>query len=277
MITEFITYLRHIRGYSWNTCNSYEKDLRHFARWMRAHDKDARWSTIDRDDLDEYVTWQSQQGLTPATTNRRLSAISSLYDYLKRDGRVEHNPTRYESRRKIGERIPNTIPMEVLQKAYAMTYGSIHIMLGILINTGIRIHELLEIKKHDIDFNGKSIRIHGKGQTERIVYLPVNVMEEVKTYSQYQQANSTLFGACTQREVRHGIYNILRPLTDAKQLSPHAIRHTFATENAKNGANVTTLALMMGHKNIKTTQKYIDMTQHNINQAFTTYQQHITQ
>lgn len=275
MIKEFVNYLNKIKGYSDNTGKAYEKDLHSFVLFVKANCAHQRWSEITREDVDLYIAWQVERGLKPMTTNRHLSAISSLYDYMKRQGYQVENPARYESRRKVGDRIPNTIPTNVLRKAMETSEGTIHLMLCTLYQTGVRLQEMLDIRKCDLDILNYTIRIQGKGMKERLVYVTEELMSDLVTFSTNRKAMEPIFKGWSQREVRKALYEILRPLGIAPQMSPHAIRHTFATEVAKQGSNVTTLAVMMGHKSIKTTQKYIDMAQSNVSSAYKRYHSEI--
>lgn len=262
MIEQYINYLIEIRGYSENTAKAYEKDLHHFAKWTRGNIPDARWSTITRTEIDSYISSQQRDGLAPATTNRRLAAISGLFNYFKREGYDIANPCKYESRRKQEKTIPNTISPEQLKTAYQHAAGISKVMLGLLITTGMRIGEMLAMNWEDIDFQQHSIRLRGKGNKQRMTYTTAEVLETLRCYMTYYQPTGQVF-TMNQRTARHMIWESLRRYCKASQLSPHAIRHTFATNLALQGANVTTLAAMLGHEQIKTTQKYIDMTQTN--------------
>lgn len=260
MVQEYITYLTAIRGYSENTAIAYKSDLATFISWAKSTLSDARWSTINRDDIDEYVTSLQQMGLAAATTNRHLAAISGLYNYMKRNGLKVENPCRYESRRKLTKHQPNTIDTNELKKAYEAANGVTKVMLGLLASTGIRIQEMLDLQWEDINFNDCSLRIMGKGRKERIVYATPRCLETLQLVKAHYHSTGHIF-TMEQRAARHMIYEALRPYCNARQLSPHAIRHTFATELAKAGTNVTAIAKVLGHESIMTTQKYIDMTQ----------------
>lgn len=133
-------------------------------------------------------------------------------------------------------------------------------MLGLLITTGIRLGEMLAIRWEDINLNNSTITIHGKGMKERVVAVPERQLEEIRYAISRQDPKDTIFHT-SQFETRCMIYQALTPYCHAKQLSPHAIRHTFATEMAKAGESAPTIALKLGHRNIKTTQHYIDNTQ----------------
>lgn len=262
MLTRFENYLRNIKGYSERTCSEYLKDIRAFALWAKAHVKDARWSTLTRSDIDEYITMRAKEGIKPTTTNRELASISALYRYFIREGLLKTNPVRFQSRRKVGYHLPNTIPSEDIQMAYANSVGVVHVWLGLLATTGIRISELLSLKWEDIDFKTCALEINGKGNKDRLVYTTAEYLELMRQAYERKPTEGRIF-RYSEREARHMIWDALKPYSRATQLSPHAIRHSFATSLAKQGVNVATIATILGHKRIETTQKYIDMAQMN--------------
>ena len=278
MIKQFTTYLKNIKGYSQNTADAYEADLREFAKYMAAAHRGAKWSTIKQADILEYLSNQATRGLKPATTNRQLSAIRAIYNYFISQDMLKTNPARYIPSRKIEQTEPNTISINDLEKAYKKADGALHTALGLLLETGIRIQELLDIRKYDLRDNGRIV-INGKGAKQRIVVTSPEVSDELRELSKNKRPEQLIFGGYyyCQRELRHDIWELLRQTgSHCKQASPHAIRHTFATEIAKQGENVITLAKMLGHNNIRTTQRYIDTAQTETATAFHRYQTNLT-
>lgn len=260
MLTRFENYLRNIKGYSERTCSEYLKDLKAFALWAKANVKDARWSTLTRSDIDEYITMRAKEGIKPTTTNRELAAISALYRFFIREGLLKTNPARFQSRRKVGFHLPNTIPSEDLQAAYKNSFGVVHVWIGLLSTTGIRISELLGLNWEDIDFKTCALEIKGKGNKERLVFTSPEYLDLMRQAYERYPTEGRIF-RYSEREARFMLWEALKPYSRAKQLSPHAIRHSFATSLAKQGVNVATIATILGHKSIETTQKYIDMAQ----------------
>lgn len=260
MLTQFENYLRNIKGYSERTCSEYLKDLKAFARWAKAHKQDARWSTLTRADIDDYISMRAKEGIKPSTTNRELAAISALYRYFIREGLLKNNPARYQSRRKVGFHLPNTIPSEDLQAAYKNSFGVVHVWIGLLSTTGIRISELLGLNWEDIDFKTCALEIKGKGNKERLVYTTPEYLDLMRQAYERNPTEGRIF-RYSEREARFMLWEALKPYSRAKQLSPHAIRHSFATSLAKQGVNVATIATILGHNRIATTQKYIDLAQ----------------
>lgn len=260
MLTRFENYLRNIKGYSERTCSEYLKDLKGFSRWLKANKEGARWSTLTRSDIDEYITQRAKEGIKPATTNRELASISALYRFFIREGLLTSNPARFQSRRKVGYHLPNTIPSEDLQKAYEHSVGVVHVWIGLLSTTGIRISELLGLNWEDIDFKTCALEIRGKGNKDRIVYTTPEYLELMRQAYERHPTEGRIF-RYNERDARHMLWEALKPYSRAKQLSPHAIRHSFATSLARQGVNVATIATILGHNRIATTQKYIDMAQ----------------
>lgn len=270
MITEFTIYQLTIQGHAANTAKAYAKDLVSFVSYIKLHKQDARWSTITKDDVEAYMTYLANGGMQPASRNRHLAAIGQLYNYMKYKGYDVENPARFIPRAKIAQKVPNTIPVEDLKKAIKHSTGDIAIIIETLLTTGIRIQELLDMKTEDLDAMNNLIKIHGKGMKERLVYTTAENMRNLVRY-----ANGTkgwLFGHLTQEQVRQDIYDSLKNISQAPQLSPHAIRHTFSTEMAKNGINTSSLAQILGHNSIRTTQRYIDFGQQQASAAYSRYQ-----
>lgn len=259
MINEFKTYLTCIKGYSENTAVAYAKDLRTFARYMRQQDSAKRWSTVTREDVDAYIIYLSNTGHKPATLCRHISSISSLYKYMQREGHDISNPAKYESRPKIGKTIPNTIPVADLRNALQHADGKVKVMLQLLSETGIRIQEMLDITVEDIDMMNGILKIQGKGHKERLVYISSETKNML--ISQAKGKHQRIFEGISQLDCRNMIYDALKKYSNAPQLSPHAIRHTYATQMAKRGMTATTLQKALGHEHLETTQKYIDFAQ----------------
>ena len=257
MIQEFKTYLINVRGYSHNTADSYGKDLRHFVTWYKQYSPQPRWSYVNREDIDAYMIYMTNNQLQPATINRHLSSLSALFKYMKREGMTEVNPVQYESRHKLQKKVPNTVNITSIEDAIKHADETTALALRLLIATGIRAQELLDIEVNDIDFQQRRIMIHGKGAKERWVYYDEKTGEMLSEYAAGKRGR--LMPYIDQRSLRYEVYNALRPYSHDRQLSPHAIRHTYATTMAKNGAPTTTIAALLGHERLETTQKYVNL------------------
>lgn len=270
MIQEYLIYLTNIRGYSARTVEAYEKDLKDFAQWLKLNKTNPRWGEVERSDVDSYIITLADAGFKPASTNRKLSAISSFYNYMKREGYNVNNPTYYESRRKIPKTLPKVIFTEELQNAYIHAIGVAQVVIGILATTGIRISELCSIHASDINYEDCSIRINGKGNKQRIVYTTPEILKPITLIKEHLPEQEPVF-RMSPRYYRHLVYNALKPFCHARQLSPHAIRHTFATHLAEEGINVAVISRILGHERLETTQHYIDHAAYDLRPLFKEY------
>lgn len=257
-IAAHIEYLRNIKGYSENTCKAYEKALHKFVRSVRSARPDVTWSTITRKDIDMFMFTLRNKGTHASSINLYLSAISSQYKFFYREGLKVENPVKYESRQKVGETIPNTIPQRDLKRAFELATGDGRLMLGLLYSTGMRIQELLDLTYRDIDVDNYRIKVRGKGNKQRYTYTTEEVLQYFKGIKNVHDPDAKIFDY-TQREARYLIWQLVSPFTEAKQCSPHAIRHTFATLAAKAGASSMMIAKALGHRDIRTSQKYVNM------------------
>lgn len=257
MIKRFITYCKDIRGYSANTCRAYERDLTKFVTWMQQAHPEAKWSTITREEIDEYVINMAEAGEKPSTTNRQLSSIASIYNFFIRQGWLKANPCKYESRRKLAEVIPGTIPVRDLQRAYSHASGCVKLMLGLLATTGIRLQEMLNIRWRDLDLEESSIIIYGKGNVQRKVFSTPEVLQPLRDLEPNAKPDYRLFWL-SPRKVRYMLDAAIRPYTKAEQISPHIIRHTFATALANEGKDANAIKMALGHKCLETSQRYVN-------------------
>lgn len=249
MIHQAITYMEVNRGLSSNTINAYRKNLRSFVTFMHATYPTARWSTITKTVIDSYVTYLAESGKKAATIKQHIAALRTLYKTMQAMGADIENPAQLVSTPKKGETLPKLIETEAIQKALDSPTTSLEAKaaIAILFETGIRLQELLDLRRNDIDNKTRSIKIHGKGNKERTVYYG----ELTKKYGRYWKVREI-----DQRTARHMIYDALKPYSAAQQLSPHALRHTFATEMVNNGMPLNEVQQLLGHKHITTTEIY---------------------
>lgn len=252
MITTCINYLRYNRGLSENTCKSYDEALRDFASYINDVKPGTSWRTVTKQMIDSYVLSMVEEGHKPATIKQHISALRTFFKTIQANGGMQTNPARFVSTPKLTDSLPKTIEIEAIAKVLKSngTSDQAKAAIAIIFETGIRLQELLDLRKEDINPTTQSIRIHGKGDKERTVYYG----DLTKIYGRKWNPKNE-----TQRHVRHIIYQALKPVSKAPQLSPHALRHTYATEMLNNGAKIEVISKLLGHKYIETTQVYARM------------------
>lgn len=256
MITQFLTFLQKNKNYSANTLRAYEKDLRGCAAWMRENLPGARWSTIAHNDIDAWVAALVDDGLAPASVSRHVSSLRSFYNYLLGRGLVTSNPARFTSSPKVPRRLPYLVELSAINNALGSNSVSLttKVQIALFAETGIRLQECLDLTTADIDRTARSLRIAGKGAKQRTVFYG-NTTDRLFDLFIPADYVGRLF-VQTQREVRFYIYNALRPYSKASQLSPHALRHTYACEMLNNGADIKVLSTLLGHESVQTTEIY---------------------
>lgn len=252
MIETFEAYLTHNRGLSANTVKAYGDALRSFARHQKTVSPGTRWSTVTKSQIDDYVAYLVNAHLKPATIKQHISALRTFYKTIMAMGMMEKNPARYVSTPQLGQPLPKTIEREAILKALASTGTTpkAKAVIAIIYETGIRLGELLTMRKEDISKADHAIRVHGKGNKERTVYYG----ELTRQYG-----NGWDFAPIDPREVRRMVFESLKPVSNAPQLSPHALRHTFASELINNGMSMEAISKLLGHTHLETTEIYARM------------------
>lgn len=252
MISSFILFLKTNKGYSDNTLKAYENALRDFARYAKNREADARWSTISKQLIDAYVRQMSEARVKPATIKLHVSALRTFYKTMYAMGAEVSNPARYVSTPKLGDSLPKAIPMTDIKATVhdeSIDWRS-RAIIGTLTETGIRLQELLELRPSDVNLSERSMRIHGKGNKERTVYYGEQTAKALESWP---------WRGMEQRAVRTLVYEALSKHSAAPQLSPHALRHSYATTMLNNGGRLEALSALLGHASVKTTERYARM------------------
>ena len=256
----FVDFVVKNQGYSDNTATAYRRDLHQFAAWMRHHNASARWSTITAQDIDDYVQELSEQGAAAATIKQKVSAIRSLFTWFRRKKMLDVNPAQYTSTPKLAKRDPHTVELEAITATLDdedINFVT-RVQIAMLYETGMRISELMSMRWEDIDTENRQIHITGKGQKERTVCYGERTAQHLKPVK--SQLVGQVFAQTTYQASRD-IHFALKKHSAQKYLSPHILRHTMATEMARNGASIYAISSLLGHESIKTTEVYAHRSQ----------------
>lgn len=265
MIYTFCNYLELNRGLSHNTVKAYREALTDFVEFAKRTHPGISWRKVTKSIIDEYVVEMVAEESAPATIKQHISALRTFFKTCQAMGAMTENPARFVSTPKLRECLPKTIEREAIKAALDNPTGNnqAKAAIAIIYETGIRLQELLDLEAKDIDPKTKTIRIHGKGNKERTVY-----------YGELTQK----YGRCwrgkqhTQRGVRRLVFEALRPYTKSPQVSPHALRHTFASELLNNGMSITAISKLLGHEHIETTEIYAKLANQTTRNLYNQYQ-----
>lgn len=270
-VEEFLQYLTDVKMVSSNTVLAYQTDLDEFALFLKEHN--LSYLSLTKEEVRTYLKLLDQEKFKNKSIARHLSALRSFYRYLEQKGVVENNVFEKIHNPKLNKPLPNTLNYEETEKLLHFdkldTSWDIecHLVLELLYSTGLRVSELSDIKIGDIYKSDRRITVTGKGQKGRTVYYgefaqdaldkylsirPSLLKKENHDYLLVNQrggklSRSSIFKMIEKKALSSGINH---------HLSPHTLRHTFATHLLANGADIKTVQELLGHENLGTTEIY---------------------
>jgi integrase/recombinase XerD len=273
-IGEFINYLSVERGLASNTLESYGRDLRQYSTYLRATAQLMSLQDASRATIISYLLLMEKQGRAPATIARRLAALKSFYQFLVRENVVERDPTANLESPKLDRKLPKVLTVRevemLLRQPKAGTVGGLRdkAMLEVLYATGIRVSELISLTTPDVNLEMGYVRCFGKGSKERLVPTGTIACQAVADYLARGRPKlvkdpgerSLFVNHHGRRMTRQGFWKIMKKYAAEagikKSITPHTLRHSFATHLLENGADVRAVQEMLGHADISTTQVY---------------------
>ena len=265
-VTKYIDYLVFERKLSDNTIKSYTNDLKDFELFF-----DCKVDNLSFDDIKKYINSLSMKN--NRTVAHYLTVINSFYDFLVNDGFISKNPCADISSPKLDKKLPNYLTEEEIDKLLDIYLETPYdyrnkAMFELLYATGLRISELCNLKITDVDLDNEFVRVFGKGKKERIVpftdvaskYLKIYI-EEYRPLILKNTVTDYLFISNSLTNIsRQGFFKIVKKECKragiTKNVSPHVIRHSFATHLLKHGADLRIIQELLGHEDISTTQIY---------------------
>ncbi len=274
---EFLNYIYSVRNYSIKTRESYQKDLDLFIEFTNNK------IDITYKDIRKYLEYLYDKKYAIKSIARHISSLKSFFNYLQSENIIDDNPTILVSSPKLEKKIPNFLYYDELEILFNIPDKSDKLgfrdalILETLYSTGCRVSELVSIKISDINFNDKKIKILGKGNKERYLvygsYLDNLLKIYLKDYYQDIKKNNYLFlnkngDPLTDRGVRYIINKIARDGNLKSHISPHVLRHTFATHLLDGGADLRSVQELLGHENLKTTQIYTHISNERLRRVY---------
>lgn len=284
-VNEFINYLSVERGLAQNTLESYGRDLRQFEAYMNSTHKDLIKDS-NRATILEYLNTLQSKGRAVSTISRNLAAIKSFYQYLVREKYIDKDPAANVESPKLEKKLPKILTIseveELLKQPNVSTPNGIRdkAMLELLYATGIRVSELISLNISDVNLDMGYVKCFGKGSKERIVplgsiaakcvqeYLNKGRPKLVRTYDE----PALFVNHHGNRLTRQGFWKIIKKYAQEaninKPITPHTLRHSFATHLLENGADLRSVQEMLGHADISTTQIYTQITKSHLKEVY---------
>ena len=272
----FEDYLRFERGLSATTADAYAADLSQFIAFLEAGGFESP-GPVGVADLREFIYQLKESGRAPASIRRKISALRSYFGFLHAEGLIDSDPSELLEGPKTGRTLPTVLTQAEVETLLedADDADSLGLrdraILELMYATGVRISELVNLRVRDLDLEERLIRVLGKGSKERIVPFGGVALDAVRTYLSEARpalaqvggraAGGTLFlGRRGNPLTRKGAWDIVRRHVRSagiqKRVTPHTLRHTFATHLLQGGADIAAVQEMLGHADISTTQIY---------------------
>lgn len=283
-IIDFIEELKIEKNYSEYTINGYLRDLNQFLEYLNENNIKS-FDKVDYDEIRLYINYLHDNNYQNKTISRHISSLRSFFKYLKVNNIIENNPMILISNPKLEKKLPKYLNYEDTENLLNSYKGNDPIsirnslILEMLYSTGIRVSELSNLKLKDVSITEREVKVLGKGSKERIDYFGKRCYELLIKYlkESYKILNKDnleyLFITKTgkkisDREIRSVVDNASKISHIDKKISPHVIRHTFATHMLNEGADLRSVQELLGHANLSTTQIYTHISNEKLRETY---------
>jgi integrase/recombinase XerD len=285
-VEQFLNYTTVERGLSPNTIAAYRNDLTQFVDFLQSRDSSLQgngsWKRIDTEALTAFVLDLHERGYSDKTKTRKVASTKALFGFLLEEGVIDKNPMEDFASPGVGESLPETLSVEeveaLLSAGEADTPMSLRdrAIIEIMYATGVRVSELVSLDIDDVDLDENFVRCMGKGSKERIIPVHDEAVEAVRVY--LQDGRESLAGPAAGRALfvsrkggrltRQALWLILKGRAQAagieRKITPHTLRHSFATHLLIGGAQLRHVQELLGHASITTTQVYTHLTSEHV-------------
>jgi len=286
-IENFLNYLSVEKGYSEHTIAAYRNDLTGLADFAKKQNISG-WSGFNRQNMSGYLLDLKERGYVATTMARKVAAARSFFGFLVAEGIIKDDPTENMSSPSVGKALPKPIPINqvrlLLEQPAKLSTAEAkrdRAMLELLYASGMRISELVALNLGDVNTDGDYfVRCFGKGRKERIIPLYEQIVKTVKKYvdedrpklAHGKKEEALFLNARGERLTRQGFWQKLKEYAKSaglsSQISPHTLRHSFATHMLSGGADLRSVQELLGHANISTTQVYTHLTTEQVRRTY---------
>jgi len=270
LIDQFIDYYWLSTGASKNTLAAYRSDLKIFNKWLAGKS----FISVNSKHIQDYFSDRQKNNISSSSQARILTCLHSFYQYLSANQLIKKDPTEQLSQPKLEKKLPVFLNIQEVEKLLEAPSSSSlfgqrdRAMLELLYSCGLRVSELINLSYHNINLKEEFIRIHGKGNKERVLPMGEVAIDYLMKYEtnarplllKNGQSDSYFLSNRGRAMSRQNFFYIIKAYANQvgidKPLSPHSLRHAFATHLVQKGADLRSVQLMLGHSDISSTQLY---------------------
>ncbi|MBO0995323.1 site-specific tyrosine recombinase XerD [Bacillus sp. SD088] len=287
---DFIHFLTVEKGLSQNTIVSYKRDLKRYLEYLQQVEQVKKLNDVTRIHIIQFLAFLKKEGKSSKTLARHIASIRAFHQFLLRDKVVDHDPSVHLETPKMERTLPQVLSFREVEKLLntpdlTTSYGiRDKAMMELLYATGIRVSELINLDLDNVHLTMGFVRCIGKGDKERIIPLGQMASDSVEQYLRESRpqlrktkykTEALFLNHHGNRLTRQGFWKIIKKLAAEanveKDLTPHTLRHSFATHLLENGADLRAVQEMLGHADISTTQIYTHVTKTRLKDVYTKY------
>lgn len=262
IIGEYLEYLELEKGLSQNTLEAYRRDLSEFSQGVEDITK------VDRMSINMFIRKLRENKLTPSSIIRKMASLRGFFKWASSAGIIDKNPASTLEQPKVPQRLPKVVSIKEIEEMLHNNLTPLeHVIMELLYSCGLRVSELVNLKTSDIDLSSKYVRCFGKGSKERIIPIGEIAKKAVTEYmterdflvKKYNLNTKLLLIQNSGRLItRQDVYTFIHAQGKLihKNISPHTLRHSFATHLLENGADLRVVQELLGHSDVSTTQLY---------------------
>lgn len=273
-IGEYLEYLELEKGLSQNTIDAYRRDLSDFAQSI----EDIK--SISRMTINSYVRTLRERKLAPTSVIRKVASLRGFFKWATSSGILDKNPAATLEQPKTPQRLPKVVSVKEIDEMLHNNLTPLeHVIMELLYSCGLRVSELVNLKINDIDLSSKYVRCFGKGSKERIIPIGEQAKFVIKEFLPTRDFLIKKFGLTTKNLLiknngkfvtRQDIYSFIHNQGKLihKNISPHTLRHSFATHLLENGADLRVVQELLGHSDVSTTQLYTHISKKRLKEVY---------
>lgn len=274
-ISQYLEYLELEKGLSQNTIDSYRRDLYEFADYSQCGINE-----VDRTILSTFIRHLKERNLAPTSIIRKVASLRGFFKWAYSMEVIKANPASTLEQPKIPQRLPKVISLKEIEQMLHSGLNPLQaLIVELLYSCGLRVSELVNLKVTDIDTKSRYLRCFGKGSKERIIPVGHQAIDKLKTYLPEREFRIKKYNLDTKRLLitetgrlinRQDVYNFIheRGKFIHKNISPHTLRHSFATHLLENGADLRVVQELLGHSDVSTTQLYTHVSKKRLKEVY---------
>jgi len=285
LINEYQYYLKREKGLSQNTITAYLRDLEQYRMYLEKNYEITKIQKIERKHIEAFLKNLNKKALSSKSLSRKLTAIKGFHQFLLIENEIDHNIAYDIESPKVEKSLPQVLSVQEVVQIIEAVKGSDPLsirnqaLLELIYGSGLRVSELLDLKTADIHLLEGYVRVVGKGNKEREVPLGELSIQALRLYLTKSRNQLTInsidylfLNQDGQRLSRQGFFKILRKIAKSagieRDVSPHTLRHSFATHLLEAGVDLRTLQELLGHEDIQTTQIYTHISQKHLKDVY---------